>query len=191
MNEEPRTPKAPRRPPRRKPTPGGKKRDIAKPQKRGEVLPFRANVPRKLARRNENVIIYYDQLRNVLSWELMVTLLLVAFAGLFMAAVHANNTNMTNELTRHQAQLLSLEVQVGTLREQLSDRYTTYEIQSAAEERLGMMPPDPSQIIHISVPRQGSVTLSSVDPEAPPEDTFWGGIMAFLRGTVDRVFGTS
>jgi len=188
MTEQPR---APRRAPKRRPPPGsGKRRDIAKPQKRGEIIPFRSNVPRKLSRRNENVIIYYDQLRNVLSWELMLTLLLITFAGLFMAAVHANNTNMTREFTRHQATLLNLEVEVSHLQEQLTERYTTYEIRNSAME-LGMMDVDPSQIIHISVPRQSTVMLNIEDHTTLTEPSFWDGIFDFLRATLDRVFGTN
>ena len=189
MNER----RAPRR--RRPPPPEMRNRpDISRksrplPPQDGNVIPFRQNVPKKLQRRNENLIIYYDQLRNMISFEVVFTFILIAFAAIFATAIHANNTNIQTQINRAQQELRTQQVNVATLTDQLSERYTSYELERIARERLGMAFPDPSHIINITVHRQGTVMLNVTDDLLPQENHFWQDITAFIRTTIDRIFG--
>jgi len=187
MNER----RAPKR--RRPPPPERRNRpDISrapKPIPDDNVIQFRQNVPRKLQRRNENLIIYYDQLRNLISFEVVLTFILIAFAAIFATAIHANNTNIQTQINRAQQELRAQQVNVATLTDQLSERYTSYELERIASERLGMAFPDPSQIINITVHRQGTTMLNVTDDLLPQENHFWQDIRAFIRTTIDRIFG--
>ena len=191
-------PRIPRRQPMRRPPHDDLRRrrpaDISRAQKKpqGKVLQFRnKKVPVQLLRRNENLIIYYDQLRNMLSFELLATLMVIAFAALFATAVHATNTNVQMEINRAQRDLRIYQEANAALNSMLSDRYTAVEIERMATERLGMMFPDPSQVINIEVHRQGGVMMNVTDYLVPQENYFWQDILAFLRGLLDRIFGGS
>ena len=191
MNErgEPREPR--RRPP---PSAGRRRHDISrtpKPQQRPDnVIPFRQNIPKKLSRSNENLVIYYDQLRNVISFELVITFALVVFAAVFVTGFHALNTGVSTEITRANQQLRSYQASVFNLNAQLADRYTSYEIERIATERLGMSFPDASQIVHIEVHRQGTVMLVT-DYLVAPTVTFWDSVGNFIRDTINNIFGGS
>ncbi|MCL2216073.1 MAG: hypothetical protein FWB91_03525 [Defluviitaleaceae bacterium] len=179
-----------RRAPRRKPPPPPDISRGLKP-KGGKIIPFRQNVPKKLSRRNENLIIYYDQLRNLISFEMIVTFVLIAFAAIFATAIHAYNTNIQTGISRANQELRTYRTTVFNLTDQLSERYTSYEIERIASERLGMAFPDPSQIIHIEVHRQGTIMMNVTDDLLPPENRFWQDVTGFVRNMINRIFGGS
>ena len=191
---EPRERRTPRDPRRRPPPSSDPRRrrpaDISRAPKPppGNVIPFRQNIPKKLARRNENLVIYYDQLRNVISLEIIVTFALVVFAAVFVTGFHALNTGVSTEITRATQQLRSYQTNVFNLTAQLADRYTSYEIERVATERLDMGFPDPSQIIHIEVHRQGTVMLVPDYLVAQPI-TFWQSVSNFISDTINNIFG--
>ncbi|MCL2839602.1 MAG: hypothetical protein FWE05_02425 [Defluviitaleaceae bacterium] len=160
-----------------------------KSKPRGEIIPFRQNIPKKLSRRNENLVIYYDQLRTVITLEMILTFVLIAVAAIFVTAIHAYNANVSTEISSRNQYLRNLQSQVFSLEEQLSDRYTSYEIERIATQQLGMAFPDQSQIHLIEVHRQGTVGMSVAEYILPPENHFWQDVTSFVRSTVNNIFG--
>ena len=172
------------RQPRRRPS------DIAKPGKKGKIVFFNTDGERMrvLKQHGRDVIIHSGQMSRVFSLELIITLLLIVAAAIFSTAIHVNNAGTQAEITRANRALLEYQRTAFAMRSQLTEQHTSYEIERLATE-LGMMIPDPSQIINITVSRQGIVQLNHADYFRPTENYFWQDITSFIRRTIDRIFG--
>jgi len=168
-----------------------KPRQVRKPKKQGVVIPFNAAVPRTLERRDARFIIYVNQLRSVFAKELIITFILIILVGIGSTAIHAQITNVQREIRVARFHLGRQSEINFTLDTQLAERYTVYEIEWIATERLGMARPDLSQIIDIYVSRQDMVTLNTAYYVLPQENYFWREIVTFVQILVGRIFGGS
>jgi len=158
-------------------------------KKRGEIINFNRRIPKTIRRKNENIIIYTNQLRNMVSFEVLMTLVVIIFASIFATAVHANITNVQTSITRAQRELRDYQNQVTTLNHLLQERYTSEEIERIAINDLGMNFPDASQIINIEVHRQGTVMLNLSDHLLVQETSIWQDVRIFFRAMLDRIYG--
>ena len=149
----------------------------------------RDNSPRIRIRGDARFIIYVNQLRDIFSWQLVVSLLLVLVGGLGTLAIHVHVANVENQIFHARSALQQAQIDIFTLESLLDERYTDFEIEWIATERLGMNFPDPSQIIEIYVPRQGGITLNTIMHEPPPENYLAVELRHFLAGILNRIFG--
>ena len=149
----------------------------------------RGNMPRIRIRDDARFIIYVNQLRDIFSWQLVVSLLIVLVGGLGTLAIHAHVTSVENQIFHARSALQQAQIDVFTLESLLDERYTDFEIEWIATDRLGMNFPDPSQIIEIEVPRQGGITLNTIMHEPPPENYLAIELRHFLAGILNRIFG--
>ena len=122
-------------------------------------------------------------------WLMAITLFLILIGGLSGAMAAAQITQTERLIAQARSQRAYYQNLNVTLREHLSERYTNYEIERIATERLGMARPDPSQVIEIYVPRFSYVVLNTDDDIMPRENYFWREIVTFLSGIADRIFG--
>ena len=147
------------------------------------------NIPRIRIRGDARFIIYVNQLRDIFSWQLIVSLFLVLIGGLGTLAIHVQVAGVENEIFQARSSLQQAQIDIFTLESLLDERYTDFEIEWIAIERLGMNFPDPSQIIEIEVPRQGGITLNTIMHEPPPENYLAVELRHFLAGILNRIFG--
>jgi len=159
---------------------------VVKPKKTEK----RANMPEVLGIRGNVVYIGGRPSPKVFNpWLMGITLVLILVGGLSGAVAAAQITNTEREINAARNLRTHYQGLNVTLREQVSDRYTNYEIERIASERLGMARPDPSQVIEIYVPRHSYVVLNTADYIMPQENYFLQEIMTFLTGITNRIFG--
>jgi len=140
-------------------------------------------------RANVRFIFMRDKLRFLIPWRrLIVTFLLIFLGGMGSVLTQAQVAVLQNDIDYYERQLQGYLQENFVLDENLRDRYRVYEIERIAIERLGMAHPDPSQIIMINVPRQGTVELNTAEHVLPRENYFRQDLTTFLRGLVDRIF---
>ena len=149
----------------------------------------RGDAPRIRVRGDARFIIYVNQLRDIFSWQLIISLLLVLVGGLGTLAIHVHVANVENQIFHARSALQQAQIDIFTLESLLDERYTDFEIEWIATERLGMNFPDTSQIIEIYVPRQGGITLNTIMHEPPPENYLAVELRHFLAGILNRIFG--
>jgi cell division protein FtsL len=112
---------------------------------------------------------------------MFVTIFLIFSGCLGMALSFARITD-----TRHQINLVRREIQEQkesntSLRTEITQRYTLDEVAREAAERMGMNTPDPSQIVHINVPKVSHVVLNQSTGEHHDDiNYFWQGIVDFF-----------
>jgi cell division protein FtsL len=127
------------------------------------------------------VIVQNDK-RYRISFAMIFTLILIFLGSLGTALSYALTAD-----TRHQISLVRRQTQEQkesniSLRTEITQRYTLDEVARDAAERMGMNKPDPSQVIHIYVPKQSFVVMNpGMDGEDDGENYFWEGILAFFR----------
>ena len=178
----PANPERTRRPPPPKPP-----RGVIKPrQPQGRVLPF------KIIETKDTIYTVHKRPAGDFPWrKLAISFAIILIGGIGSAATHAQVTNTQNAINARDRQLHAVRTENFQLSETLRERYTFYEIERMAHERLGMAMPDPSQIVIINVPRIGGVTLnpddSAVQPTTP--NYFMQEIRIFVSGIFDRMFG--
>jgi len=138
-------------------------------------------------RKRGNVYYLFHKEHRRISWRLVVALLFVFLGGVGSAVSYAQIFSLqrqirisSNELTAQQETNRSLDADVA-------GRYTRDEIERRARE-LGLSEPDPSQIIYFYAPQQSHVTIT-YNAHLPQENYFWQGIVAFVNGVIERIFG--
>ena len=149
----------------------------------------RASVPTLLVRDDARFIVYVNQFREMFSWQMIVTLVIILLGGLGTLAVNAHLTSLSTQINMARNTLQDRHVEVFRLENSLNVQFSHEEIAEVAIERLGMFLPDATQIIEINVPRQGGATLNTVMREAPAENYFWDDFVTFITGVVNRIFG--
>jgi len=120
---------------------------------------------------------------------MMAITLLLAFGGILstvLASAHIAQTEM--QITAARSSRVSYQSTNINLRQMVEERYTTYEIERLASERLGMSRPDPAQIIEIYVPRHSYVVLNTAEYALPRQNYFWQDIQGFISGFFSQFF---
>ena len=154
-----------------------------------EDILSREDMPAIRERRGTRFIIYGRQLAEFISWQLIVTLVLVLLGGIGSLAINAHIINTSLRIDQQRNELVRLQGESVRYRSLLRERYTLDQIERIAIERLGMTHPDPAQIIDIYVPLQPTVRLNMDDGAIPVENFLWEEIRTFLTGVLDRIFG--
>ena len=171
------------------------------PKKRKRVAPDLKN--REQERQEEffklfpaarHVEVFYDEDNNTryfkprelfigFPWRfLAITLVIVMVGGVGLAATQARIVYTQRYIAAAEQQLMGVQSEIIVLRENLAERYTHYEIERIASERLGMSMPDPAQIFDIYVPRVGGVVMNIADYAIPRHNYFWEEIVNFISG---------
>jgi cell division protein FtsL len=122
---------------------------------------------------------------------IIVSVVLIFACAMCIVLTHAQITSMERQISRYERELQVVTDHRSTLEAQLMNRFSLERIEYLATTRLGMIHPDPSQIIEIYVPRQNVVRLNRSDELLPRENYFWNDIRTFAGGIVDRIFGRS
>ena len=149
----------------------------------------RKNMPLIRVRKDARFIVYVNQFKDIFSWQIIVSLLIVLIGGLGSLAIHAHVTYVENQINMSRRRLQQAQIDVFTLQSRLEERYTDAEIEWIAIDRLGMNFPEPAQIIEINVPRQGGATLNTVKRDVPVENYIANEIRYFITGVLNRIFG--
>ncbi|MCL2386220.1 MAG: hypothetical protein FWC89_01605 [Defluviitaleaceae bacterium] len=167
------------RPPRPKP--------LKKPT--GQVIQIDPRAPIKLESKDTVFIVYRTALKNFPWKKLAATFLIILFGGIGSAATQARVANTQNDVSRAEATLRYYQAANVVAAARLQEHYTWDEIERIARYRLGMSLPDQSQIINISVPRQGGVVLNTDDTALPQYNYFWHDSIRLLSGLINQIFG--
>ena len=125
----------------------------------------------------------FHKTKRRVPWRIIIALIVVFIGAIGSAFSYAQIHNVEQEIEVSRQALASQRIANSNLEAQITRNYTREEIESLASERLGMGPPDPSQIIYFRVPHQSGVLLSTYAPHQLYEaDTgFWQGIVDFFR----------
>jgi len=155
----------------------------------GKVIPFDPNAPIVLVTKNTIFTVYRESIKNFPWVRLGITFIIILIGGIGSAAFQARNANIQRDINRATRQLRDYQDSNFALEQQLQERYTFYEIERIATERLGMSHPDASQIVNIYVPRVGGVTLNTADYALPQHNYFWNDVSNFFSGLFNSIFG--
>jgi len=120
-----------------------------------------------------------------------ITVMIIFVCAMTIILTHAQITGVERQIAQYNQELRSLETIKLSRESQLSNRYSLDQIEYIATTRLGMIHPDPSQIIEIYVPPQSNVSLNRAEHLLPRENYFWQDIRTFANGLLNRVFGGS
>jgi len=140
-------------------------------------------LPNTTIRKRGNVYYLFHKTRRRVPWRIIIALIIVFIGAIGSAYSYAQIHEMQQQIEDSRQALISQQVTNSNLEAQITRNYTREEIEALASERLGMGPPDPSQIIYFHVPHQSGIMLSTYAPEQPVEAErgFWQGIVDFFR----------
>lgn len=158
-------------------------------QNRGRPVQVKNLDPNTKVRKQGNVYYMFHKTRRRVPLRLIVALIIVFFGAIGSAYTYAQIHSVQRETEVARQRLNNQRVANSNLESLITRNYTREEIEALASERLGMGPPDPSQIIYFHVPHQSGVMLSTYTPAPQPtENYFWQAIVSFFRNMRDRIF---
>ena len=165
-----------------------------KPSRRKKPAPpaaIKGLDPSTTVRRRGNVYYLFHKTNRRIPWRIVIAFLVVFLGAMGSAYSRAQIHYITVQMEQTRQQLASQQVRNHNLESQLTRNYSRDEIERIASERLGMAPPDPSQIIYFYVPHVSGVMMPTYTPEetVATENYFWQEIVGFFRGISDRLFG--
>lgn len=127
--------------------------------------------------------------RFAFSGVMVFTIMLIFFGALSSAVAAAHMANTRREVAQARQQRdAALDIN-RTLAGQIPTPFTLDEIEQLAQERLGMVRPDPSQIIYINIPPASHVIFNPNPDILPAGTSFWGELRTFVTDIFNRVFG--
>jgi cell division protein FtsL len=132
-------------------------------------------------KKKPEVVVQTDR-RYRLNGRIVFTLLLIFAGALSLALTYALITEARHQISVTRTLIQEQRDANTALRAQLTEKYTLSEIERIAVERLGMIKPDPSQIITVYVPKQNYSELSST-PE-PEDESVWQTVVAFFQNLI-------
>ena len=138
--------------------------------------------------------VYYKSFQSffnaipIIFW-VAATSFMILGGALYIANLTAGNAKLRASITSAERALREVQARNLILEEDLRERFTYDEIERFAIERLGMSFPDPMQIIHIYVPRVGSVILNTDESALPRQRIFRDEVFNFLTELANRIFG--
>lgn len=134
-------------------------------------------------RKKGNVIYLVDKTRRRIPWRVIISLIFVFVGATAIAFSYAQIHTVHQEINASEQAIRDMSITNSNLEAQITRSYTREEIEHHARTRLGMGPPDPSQIIYFNVPLHDGVLVSTYAPPIPNTPTgFWQGIVDFFRG---------
>ena len=147
------------------------------------------NMPSIFRRGNIFFIVESERGQYRLPRPVLITIVMVFICAIIAVATQVQIASMERQIGIANRQVDNLQTANATLVSQIGMYYTLDEIEYFAISRLGMIHPDPSQVIEIYVPRQNNVELNASAHLLPSQDDVWGDVRTFLNGILDRMFG--
>ena len=147
------------------------------------------NMPSILRRGNIYFLVENEASQYRMPRAIIATVILIFACALAIVLTHAQITGMERQIRQSERSLREVADHQMSLEAMLTGRYSLERIEYLATTRLGMIHPDPSQIIEIYVPRQNEVRLNRSEELLPQENYFWNDIRAFVGGLFNRLFG--
>jgi cell division protein FtsL len=137
-------------------------------------------MPRK--RKNKPEIIVQLDNRFRLNGRIIFTLLLIFAGALSIALTYALITEARHQISVTREVIQEQRDANISLRAQITEKYSIDEIERIAVDRLGMIKPDPSQIIRIYVPKQNYSELQS--RQEPETESIWQTVISFFQNLI-------
>jgi len=162
-----------------------------KPHMFERVLKGSKTMPSILKRGNIYFLVENEASQYRIPRGIITTVVIVFICAIFIVLTHAQITGMERQIAQSNSQIRYLSNRNMELKSQIGGRYNLEQIEYIATTRLGMIHPDPSQIIEIYVPHHDHVRLNRAEHLLPRENYFWQDIRAFLMGLLNRFFGGS
>lgn len=172
---------------RQQPAKGDRQKKSAPVQK--QVANGSKNMPSILRRGNIYFLVENSAGQYRMPIAYTVTVALVFACALMIILTQAYLAGMERQIRQYEQALRAADDDNDRLTAALSRRYSLEEIEYLATTQLGMIHPDPSQIIEIYVPLQNHVTLNRSADLLPQENYFWNDIRTFVGGLFNRFFG--
>jgi len=147
------------------------------------------NMPSIFKRGNIFFIVENENGQYRLPRTLLISLLVIFVCAVVAVTTQVQISGMERQIASSNRQLDNLMIANETVYSQISAYYTLDEIEYFAISRLGMIHPDPSQIIEIYVPRQNNAEFNADAHLLPTENSLWRDVRTFLNGIFDRMFG--
>jgi cell division protein FtsL len=132
-------------------------------------------------KKKPEVVVQTDS-RYRLNGRIVFTLLIIFTGALSLALTYALITEARHQISVTRTLIQEQRDANTALRAQLTEKYTLGEIERIAEERLGMIKPDPSQIITVNVPKQNYSELSST--KEPEDESVWQTVVSFFQNLI-------
>jgi len=153
------------------------------------VLKGSKNMPSIFRRGNIYFLVENEASQYRIPRAVTITVVIVFICAMFIVLTHAQITSVERQIAQYTNELRELSSENLTLDSRLGGRYSLEEIEYIATTRLGMIHPDPSQIIEIYVPPHSNVTLNRAEHLLPRENYFWLDIRTFASELMNRIFG--
>ena len=153
------------------------------------VMKGSRNMPSILKRGHIYFLVENEASQYRMPRAVIATVLIVFVCAIVITLTHAQITGVERQITQYNQELQNLQDTNMSRTSQLSNRYSLEQIEYIATTRLGMIHPDPSQIIEIYVPPHSLVRLNRAEYLLPRENYFWQDIRTFANGLLNRVFG--
>ncbi|MCL2361101.1 MAG: septum formation initiator family protein [Defluviitaleaceae bacterium] len=145
-------------------------------------------LPNTTVRKKGNVIFMFHKSRRKIPWRVIIALVCVFVGAIGSAYSYAQIHNMQQEISESERDLRNITTANRNLEAQITRSYTREEIEHHALTRLGLGPPDPSQIIYFHVPHHSGLLTSTYASPIPIVETgFWQSIVDFFRGIFNRL----
>ncbi|MCL2286437.1 MAG: hypothetical protein FWC32_08755 [Firmicutes bacterium] len=155
------------------------------------VLKGSKNMPSIFRRGNIYFLVENEASQYRIPRTVIFTVALIFSCALIITLAQAQIMGMERQISQSEGRIRALSNENLDLSSRLTGRYTLEEIEYIATSRLGMIPPDPSQIIEIYVPPHSNVILNRAEHLLPRENYFWMDIRTFVSGLFNRFFGGS
>jgi len=146
-------------------------------------------LPNTTVRKKGNVYYLFYSTKRQIPWRVIIAMIVVFIGAIGSAYSYAQIHNIQQEIETSRQDLINQTTANRNMEAQITRSYTREEIEYHASVRLGMGPPDPSQIIYFYVPHHSGVIMSTYAPQTIAVETgFWQGIVDFFSGIRQRLF---
>jgi len=170
-----------------------KKRPMQRKKKKApmyeRVMKGSRNMPSILKRGHIYFLVENEASQYRMPKTVITTVIIVFICAMAIILTHAQITGVERQILQYNRELRELEDENMSRTFQLSNRYSLEQIEYIAITKLGMIHPDPSQIIEIYVPPHNNVRLNRAEHLLPSENYFWRDIRTFMNGLLNRIFG--
>jgi len=144
-------------------------------------------LPNTTVRKKGNVYFMFHKTRRKFPLRVVIALICVFVGAIGSAYSYAQIHTVQQEIATSRRDLSNQQITNSNLEAQITRSYTREEIEYHASVRLGMGPPDASQIIYFHVPHHSGVLASTYASPIPTATTgFWQSLLDFFRGIRDR-----
>ena len=178
--------------PKHRPPPKPVSRRRSKKKKKpmyDQVIKGSKNMPSIMRRGNIYFLVENEASQYRMPKAIIATVALIFVCAMTIVLAHAQITGMERQVAQLERDRRAVGEHQLSLDSMLIAQYSLEQIEYLATTRLGMIHPDPSQIIEIYVPPQNRVQLNRSDEFIPQENYFWNDIRTFASGLLNRVFG--